>query len=363
MQEIKQKIFEKIGFELSDREIIYCQKKLNECNVISAVPKKCNLEEAYADINGRLDTFIKKVREDLSLKLEVNEKFREVFFIHMYKLKLRTNYGHDNMNYFRKEIARKYPMTMHIIYEYFIPLFDYVIPDSEIAYIVLYFTDFESRISSVKAALVSNLPMSMLHKTVHSINKYFQNEICSLKVIPRYLYKAEDKDDDYSLIITTEKEMLLQNKELVLIGTVIENEDIYKMKEQIGEAVRNIEEKRCKKLYSLYINEKMFVKINRKMESTDEFLEFSGLKRNKKNYDFVLDSGVLLFSEFLYNNEESCIKAYIFKYPLRYKGRDIKTIVVSGYNIKNNDIKDFYLIIKKLLNPEELKEILKKISM
>lgn len=37
----------------------------------------------------------------------------------------------------------------------------------------------------------------MLYKTVHSINKYFQNEICSLKVIPRYLYKAEDKDDDY----------------------------------------------------------------------------------------------------------------------------------------------------------------------
>lgn len=77
--------------------------------------------------------------------------------------------------------------------------------------------------------------------------------------------------------------MLLQNKELVLIETVMENEDIYKMKEQIGEAVRNIEEKRCEKLCSLYINEKMFVKnLIKKWNLTDEFLEFFGLKRNKK---------------------------------------------------------------------------------
>ena len=139
MQDIREKISGKIGFRLRDKEIVYCQKKLNECNIISALPKKRGLEEVFADINSRLDTFIKTVREDLSLELEMNENLREIFVLHMHKLKLRTNYGHDNVNYSKREIIRKYPMITHIIYEYFVPLFDFVTADSEIAYIISYF--------------------------------------------------------------------------------------------------------------------------------------------------------------------------------------------------------------------------------
>ena len=362
MQEIKEKISDKIGFTLSDGEIVYCQQKLNECNVITPLPKKRDLEEAYTGLNDRLNIFLKKVREDLSLELEINEKFREIFLLHMYKLKLRSNYGHDNVNYSKRELICKFPMTTHIIYEYFIPLFDFVIADSEIAYIISYFTEFETDIKLVKAALISDLPMSMLYKAVENIDKYFRDEISSFEIIPRYLYKTRDDNEDFSLIITTEQEMLLQNKELVLIKPVMEDEDIHKMTEQIGAAIRNIESKRFKKFYSEYINRDIFTKVSKKLESTDEFFEFFGIKNIKNYYDFVLNSGILMFSGFLHGDEESFIKSYIFKYPLRYKGKDIKMIIISGYNIKNNNIRDFYSVIKKLMIPVEVKEILKRMS-
>ena len=35
-------------------------------------------------------------------------------------------------------------------------------------------------------------------------------------------------------------------------------------------------------------------------------------------------------------------------------------IIASGYNIKSSNIKDFYSVINRLLNPGEVKEILKK---
>ena len=360
MQDIREKISEKIGFRLRDKEIVYCQKKLNECNIISALPKKRGLEEVFADINSRLDTFIKTVREDLSLELEMSENLREIFVLHMHKLKLRTNYGHDNVNYSKREIIRKYPMITHIIYEYFVPLFDFVTADSEIAYIISYFAEFERNIVPIKAVLISDLPMSMLYRPVTAIEKYFRNEIYSLEIMPRYLYKARAGNEDYSLVITTEKEMLLQNKELVLIKAVMEDRDIHKMAEQTGASVRSIEAARFEKLYSAWINEKMFIKVNRKLESIDDFFEFSGLKNNKNNHDFILDSGLMLIPAFLHSNEDSFIKIFIFKYPFRYKGKDIKMIIVSGYNIKSNSIKDFYSVINRLLNPEEVKEILKK---
>ena len=360
MQEIREKISEKIGFKLSDKEIVYCQKKLNECNIISALPKKQGLETVYADLNIRLDTFIKKVSENLSLELEMSEKLREVFLLHMHKLRLRSNYGHDNVNYSKREIIRKYPMITHIIYEYFVPLFDFVIADSEIAYIVSYFAESEYSKNPIKAVLISDLPMSMLFRTVTAIEKYFQNEISSLEIMPRYLYKVRDRDENHDLVITTEKEMLLQDKELILIKAVMEDEDIREMTEQTGKAFKRIETARFEKFCSVYINEKMFIKINKKIESIDELFTFSGLKYNENNYDFVLDSGIVLISGFLYNNEGSFIKIFIFKNPFRYKGKDIKTIIVSGYNIKNNNIRDFYSLINRLLNPDEIKEILKK---
>ena len=37
-------------------------------------------------------------------------------------------------------------------------------------------------------------------------------------------------------------------------------------------------------------------------------------------------------------------------------------IIISGYNIKNNNIRDFYSVIKKLMIPDEVKEILKRMS-
>ena len=360
MQEIKEKISEKIGFRLSDKEIVYCQKKLNECNIISALPKKRGLEAVYADINARVDTFIKIVREDLSLELEMSKNLREIFLLHMHKLKLRTNYGHDNINYSKREIIRKYPMITHIIYEYFVPLFDFVIADSEIAYIISYFAEFESNRKPIKAVLISDLPMSMLYRAVTAVNKYFRNEIYSLEIMPRYLYKARDRNEDYSLVITTEKEMLLQNKELVLIKAVMEDGDIHEMAEQIEVSVRNIEAVRFEKFYSSYINEKMFIKISQKPESIEDFFKFSGLKQKQDSYDFILDSGIILIPGFLYDDEESFIKIFILKYPLRYKGRDIKMIIASGYNIKSSNMKDFYSVMNRLLNPDEVKEILKK---
>ena len=360
MQEIKEKISERIGFRLSDKEIVYCQKKLNECNVISALPKNRGLEAVYADINARVDIFIKIVRENLSLELEMSENLREIFLLHMHKLKLRTNYGHDNVNYSKREIIRKYPMITHIIYEYFVPLFDFVIADSEIAYIISYFAEFESNRKPIKAVLISDLPMSMLYRAVTAVDKYFQNEIYSLEIIPRYLYKAWGGNEDYSLVITTEKEMLLQNKELVLIKAVMDDRDIHEMAEQIEVSVRRIEANRFEKFYFSYINETMFMKINQKLETTDDFFKFSGLKQNKNNYDFILDSGIILIPGFLYDDEKSFIKIFILKYPLRYKGRDIKMIIASGYNIKSSNIKDFYSVINRLLNPGEVKEILKK---
>ena len=77
----------------------------------------------------------------------------------------------------------------------------------------------------------------------------------------------------------------------------------------------------------------------------------------------VLDGDDDSFSHRGRGNEKirgSFIKIFILKYPLRYKGRDIKMIIASGYNIKSSNMKDFYSVMNRLLNPDEVKEILKK---
>lgn len=356
MKYIFERIRDGLEFEFDFSEMIYNQNKLNELNLLN------NEEIINRDIDSKLSSFIKKIKEDLELDFEYKGQLRNMFLLHMHKLLLRIENNHDNTNFLKREINRKYPMTAHIISEYFLPIFNIKIPESEIAYLILYIgTELEKKENKLRVLFISNFNASILYNSKMKIENNFNNLIKYIDIMPVYLFnlKKEILNNQYDIVITTEKEVVLFNPQAILIKSIISDNDIDIISNRLNKINSNLEKEKFEELHYKIINKESIVVVNQPINTIKELFTFLNLEYIENNYNIVLDSNAAFLPSFLYGEEVSYIKLCILKKPIKYRSKYISLVVISGYNIHCKNIKEFYSFIRYIIDPNEVEKIVK----
>jgi len=363
MQYIIEKIQDELEFIFDVSELAYNQKKLNELNVL--YDKQINTDNKQInndDMNYKVNVFMEKIKEDLDIDFQCSEEFRDMFLLHMEKLLLRIEDNHNNTNFHKREINSEYPMSAHIISEYLLPIFNLKIAESEIAYLVLYIaSEIENKKNPLRVLVISNFNASILYNLKTKIESNFANLSRNIDIIPLYLFNAKKHylNERYDVVITTENEVLLLNSQAILIKSIISDKDITTIRNQVNKISLELEKERFKSMYTKLIDKESIIIVKQTISTIEEVFTLLHLKYEKNNYDIVLNSNATFFPRFMNGEKESYIKVCILKQSIKYKSKDINLVVVSGYNIQDKNIKEFYSMIKYIISPHQVENIIK----
>lgn len=347
---LMRKIYYQIQTELNtifnEQELLRCQHKLNELNLLH-YDKGKDFHESRNDLLLKLQVFTSKLKDRFGIPIVIPSDVLEMFLIHMHKLRIRIENGNDVANFNKRDINTNYPFTAQIIRDIFLPVFDIAIKDTEISYIILYFAKYiEYTRPKCEVLLVSDATPSLIHDTIYKIERLFIEYEIRVTAIPLYQYVSNSDlyDVEYATIITTEFPIITMNYRALLVNSFIEQEDIQLVQLYIkGCIVHNNEMKLENNKRRFMISETIH---NDKKGNIFDFLPHSKLGLFI-TYDIVLNVPIGYFANFVDTSSE--IVVYNLENPILYKDTYLHKIIIANYNDKEGSYSDFYQVVHYLL--------------
>ena len=121
------------AYRFKEKEKQNVEARLKELNMV------CKETDIQLDMLQKLEEFIQRVQEETGLKLQVERDLLEVLSDHVSRMELRIQNGRNNIGNHTKEMAKRYPLEMHLLRTCLSPVLNTEIPDAEMGYLVLYF--------------------------------------------------------------------------------------------------------------------------------------------------------------------------------------------------------------------------------
>lgn len=131
--ELVEEIEKVCGYHFPEMEMQNVEARLKELNMV------CKETDIQLDMLQKLEVFIQRVQEETGLKLQVERDLLEVLSDHVSRMELRIQNGRNNIGNHTKEMAKRYPLEMHLLRTCLSPVLNTEIPDAEMGYLVLYF--------------------------------------------------------------------------------------------------------------------------------------------------------------------------------------------------------------------------------
>ncbi|MCD5002388.1 PRD domain-containing protein [Enterococcus saccharolyticus] len=344
MLEIYDAVQKDLGFTLSESDLWSCQRKLNELNVIDTEKKLLS----HNVLEQQLILFCQKISDEFGLEIKMNAHQKKQFLLHMHKLKIRQENDIDVANFEKRTINNSYPLTAQIIRDYFLPIFQLDIHESEIAYIIPYFASFLEPSKETKNVLyISDSTPSLIHDSIQKLEAITQDRQISWKVFPQYYYQArkEELQVNTLMVVTTEVPVIVNNPQALLVSKMLMSQDIDLVKLYLDGCLRREDQ------MQLLEDERKYVlptiQVQQKVNLLDVLQnEYLG---NYQTYDLVLEGEIGYFAAF---TEKSQIQIYEFAHPVLYKDHHLKKVIVANYCIQDNKLNRFYQVVRKLLTTD-----------
>ena len=361
MKNISQRLNKELHVVLSDNDMLGAQKKLNELNLLYANKVPIHNRELYYDVRKKLQSFIEKVSHDFSISVNIDDILEERFVAHMIKLIGRVNDGNHNKNFYKREINADNPFYAQILRDYFLPLFGIEMKDSEAAYIIMYLVAMiDSRNNQGPILLVSDMNPSMIYGIKHGLlssktSQYFSD----IHVMPQYQYLANLQyyNEVYSIILTTENKLLFRNNEVVLIKKVLAKEDIEVIVNQLVNMFEASYQLKLQQTYDKYLSPTSIIVVDKKYIKLSDFLVEEKIEYDDNKYKVVVKPNIGFFPEFT-NEKASYIRIYYLRHPITNRGYKLEYVIVSGYNINDNNYECFYDVLRNLFQGSTIKKYL-----
>ena len=339
MNDIIQLLESKYRISLSEFDIYLCQNKINELNVLVNLHKDLDVE-IVGNLNHNYKMFLHTMDDTFNISVQLDEQQYNQFLLHMYKLLIRTQNNTDVQNFSKRSINTDYPLTALIMRDVFCNCFNIRIPESELAFIMLYFANsIEPKEVPMKILHISDAPASLINDSRWKIESINHGSFTST---PSYSF---DKLDllEYDVVITDVFEVLIDNPKILLVSQLISSNEL----EIIGQYLKAVRSKmrdaNIAVITTHYYTEKDLV-----LKSMMEFIEANDVG-DIDTYDFVLNDNWALFMK-IDVDTDSLITNYELKTPVLYKNHSISNILQVSYNPNSNIINPFFIFIKKLIN-------------
>lgn len=351
---------QQLGYVLEGHELCCCQSLMNELNVVESPRRTVEPQLSRDDLTQKYARFLQVVKTQTGIDYTLGGHRLDAFMLHMRKLCDRISSGGCLSSPSLREINRQYPLTAHILGKHMAQCFQMDIPDEELSLIIPYFANRETHPRPANILLVSNQHPGFLHSISDTFLQRMGSCIRHMEFTPVYKYYLEQSEYDrnYPLMLTTESELLVYNRQAVFVAPVSHPKQIDASVAQALGQLSHLDNERITALHKSFLKAGSVVFVEQNFSGFDDLSSHYAIPPRDTGYDVLLDSN-MLFIPVLSAGKPSRITIYVIKQPFIYKGRDIEAVISTHCNPLDVDVLDFYKLVRGLLSPGMLKDMLK----
>lgn len=355
--QIAEQVENKFNYLLSRDELYTIQSYLHERKFIRKEINRSN------EIRKKVELFCLNVKKDLNVDLSSDNRFLEMFVPHLEQLIIRIQNGHSIINYYTKEIFQKYPLETHLVKVYLQNSLDIEISDPEIGYLIMYLvSDLESCRKKYSILLISNYDTSFLFNLHQILSNQLGITLDKIDIIPMYIYESRKEEYllQYDIFVTTEKEVIFQDREFIYFNSILDKQEIKKVGERIHHLHEESKKKNLEMLKMKYVVSEHIVSSKNNKEFIDDILNEFSLVINKNTCFNSLNENTLFISMFDLEQSTSEIWEISLDNSLQYYGKNISRIIFVRYVRDGNSVIDFYDMVTSMLKTRSFDLVKKK---
>ena len=331
-------------YRFKEKEKQNVEARLKELNMV------CKETDIQLDMLQKLEVFIQRVQEETGLKLQVERDLLEVLSDHVSRMELRIQNGRNNIGNHTKEMAKRYPLEMHLLRTCLSPVLNTEIPDAEMGYLVLYFASaIERNRRKPDILFISDQSASSIYNVQNKLKGFLGERISEITVIPEYLFeqRKERYCRNYQLRITSEKELVLKDASFTYLDLFADNEQIMRLGRNVDKLENNYWKEKEEKLRKKYGTKDSLYLI-------EEVADFDDLKK-RIGYEYqeqkvskeTIGSSRLSMIDHEQDGRNKIYRIYLKK-PFPYGGKQITEVIAAHYG-GEGDMIEFFDYVKELL--------------
>ena len=331
-------------YRFKEKEKQNVEARLKELNMV------CKETDIQLDMLQKLEVFIQRVQEETGLKLQVERDLLEVLSDHVSRMELRIQNGRNNIGNHTKEMAKRYPLEMHLLRTCLSPVLNTEIPDAEMGYLVLYFASaIERNRRKPDILFISDQSASSIYNVQNKLKGFLGERISEITVIPEYLFeqRKERYCRNYQLRITSEKELVLKDASFTYLDLFADNEQIMRLGRNVDKLENNYWKEKEEKLRKKYGTKDSLYLI-------EEVADFDDLKKRigyeyqeQKVSEETIGSNRLSMIDHEQDGRNKIYRIYLKK-PFSYGGKQITEVIAAHYG-GEGDMIEFFDYVKELL--------------
>ncbi|MTD40066.1 HTH domain-containing protein [Erwinia sp. CPCC 100877] len=328
-----------LGYKLEADELSDIQILLDESDIIKLDFK------SDSKMLEKTKHFVKKALASVHVSNEYVENVDCTLLTqHMEKVLSRNNSGEVAINHYNEKILLRYPLEIHLSYLFLEQIFSVKL-NKESSFIALflatYFREYKNR---TRMLLVIDQNISIGQSIKSLFEEYESFHINQFTILPTYYYQNnETVKESFDLLLTTNSEIVLNDSSFYLVSTIITTSEINSIYFSIRKKIQQSHKNKMDIIREHCLKEKT---ITTKDEEYDEILDMVEKNRTCTYHTF---SKYNLFICKASNKGDNKIIVYHLNFPLFFKHKKIKRIVLVEYVRSNPDIFPFFSTVSEVL--------------
>lgn len=357
--EIVKRIHMLTGIVFSPDDMADCQIKLNGLNIVVKEGRE-QQSLLLPEYRGGLEKFFEELRSTFGVNLDFSEDEKKQFLLYIKKMDERSRGGHINSNFLKREIHRRYPMSVHLILECFSHCFSNEVPEPEVSNLALYLAAKADRESYYpECVIISDKNPSLLQHLKRQIEDRYGCLLNEVTIIQDYCYTKDPAFYSDKIILTTSETVALHLPDAVFIKPFLTEKYHHDIAEKLERKIEEIKSRMFYQCLDEYGGRVPHI-CKKPVKDMKEFLRFTGEEKPDCPYEFVLDVNAVLFPEIHYDDTPNRIRIYLLKYPFMYRNTSVHMVVFSDYQAAAMEIKKFYGCLRMILNAEYIRNLEKE---
>ena len=340
MNDIKAQISKLLGYELSENEIHYIAKKIEELSFIDHQYHKPLYDK---EIQDYWKLFSQVVNEKYQYELSYIEDIAHKFNQHVHRMLMRIMAGHTIIGSYTKELANLYPLSWFFLKSSLNDALGFDVPDAEMGYLVGFVNSaIENDRPLLSAVCIGDEDSAILYHLKALLETGLTRFVGSIDVLPKYYFDYAQSSLDYDVIFTTSS--LLNHKNVVHLDVLSINKGMHLLERKV-EAIYN---QTIQDYFDAFMSE---VRRPIKIEKVENVEKLKKLINNSIESKMAINDNneetLIIFT--MNNDEEKSIQAYMLQKTINHNHKPIKKIM--HINSDNQDRIIFFDFIRDQIMP------------
>ena len=357
MRDILAALRDGYGISFLDSEIQDCQACLNNlCTFLRDVPE--HRMDWLRDWDNSYRRFADVIRSRYGLDIELPPEDRQRFLLHVNKLYRRVAYGQHDSNYHKREINRRYPLSVHLILLTFEECFGFKVPETEVAYLAMYIAmKLRKHFKRINCMIVTAKNPAIVWPMKRWMEEHFSRHLENVEIVEHYRFDPKNVPDDV-LLLTTGESVVMACPQALLVRPFGLPEEF----ELIDQVIQGIRESREDTFFAASMARycQGIEENETRGRNLAEVLEAMGiLLKPGQQYEFVLDTNAFLYPAVHEGAGKNSIRIIYFPHTVFHRGSDLRYLIISDYYTVTREMMDFYYCIQTLLKPGRLDSVRK----